>query len=57
MRVGVACDARLPDPVDRAAAAPARENCGKRAVQAQVQEVTPPQAFPNNAVPGIKGYA
>ena len=47
--------ARLPESVDRAAAAPARENCGKRAVQAPVEECTPPQAFPNDAACSIKG--
>ena len=57
VRVSVACRARLPEPVDRAADAPADENCGKRAVQAPVEERTLPQAFPKNAVPGIKGYA
>ena len=57
VRVGVACDACLPEPVDRAADASAGENCGRRAVQASMVERTLPQAFPNNAVPGIKGYA
>ena len=57
VRVSVACRARLPEPVNRAADAPADGNCGKRAVQAPVVEHTSPPAFPNNAVPGIKGDA
>ena len=59
---GVRCrrrrsDDHLPEFVDRAAVAPADGNCGKRAVQAPVVEHTSPPAFPNNAVPGIKGDA
>ena len=54
---GCSVGARLPEFVDRAAVAPADGNCGKRAAQAPVEEQTSPPAFPNNAVPGIKGDA
>ena len=46
MRVSVVCHARLPEPVDRAADAPAGGNCDRRAVEASVVKHTLPQGVP-----------
>ena len=46
VRVSVVCHARLPEPVDRAADAPAGGNCDRRAVEASVVKHTLPQGVP-----------